>query len=95
MNIDCENNIENMDNSIDYYNGYVKKIMILQVIQHIFCEMLIGGRKLFYTDMFFEVSNIRTNVQNDSSEFEGLIHEMVSLKLFSNQEICHIDLNDE
>ena len=45
--------------------------------------------------MCFLVTNIRTNVQNDSSEFEGLIHKMVSLKLFSNQDICHIDLNGE
>ena len=43
--------------------------------------------------MCFLVTNIRTNVQNDSSEFQGLIHDMVSLQLFSNQEICHIDFN--
>ena len=36
-----------------------------------------------------------TNVQEDSSEFEALIHEMMSLELFSNQDICHIDLNSE
>ena len=47
------------------------------------------------SDVFFLVTNIRTNVQENSSEFEGLIHEMVSLKLFSNQEVCHIDLNVE
>ena len=35
-----------MDNSTDNYRGYKQKIMILQVIQHIFCEILIGGRKL-------------------------------------------------
>ena len=28
-------------------------------------------------------------------EFEAIIHEMASLGLFSNQEICHIDLNVE
>ena len=33
MNIDCEKNIENMDNSEDNYRGYVQNIMILQVIQ--------------------------------------------------------------
>ena len=46
MNIDGENIIEHMDNSKDDYRGYIQKIMMLQVIQHIFCEMLIGGRKL-------------------------------------------------
>ena len=95
MNIDRETNIENMNNSTDDYNGYVQKIMILQVIQHIFCEMLIGGRKIVNSDVFFSVTNIRTNVQNCSSEFEGLLHKRVSQKTFINQEICNINLNDE
>ena len=47
------------------------------------------------SDGVFLVTNIRKNVQEDSSEFEALIHEMVSLKLFSNQDTCHIDLNGE
>ena len=38
---------------------------------------------------------IRTNVQDDSSDFEALIQEMISSEIFSNQEICHIDLNCE
>ena len=67
--------------------------MILQVIQHIFCEMLIGGRKIVYTNLFFEVTNIRENVQNDSSEFEGLLHQMVSKKTFMSQDICYINGN--
>ena len=46
-------------------------------------------------EVFFLVTNISANVQNDSSEFEGPIHKMASLKPFSNQEICHIDLNGE
>ena len=45
--------------------------------------------------MVFLITNIRKNVQEYYSEFEALIHEMISLKLFSNQEICHIDLNGE
>ena len=45
--------------------------------------------------MGFLITNIRTNVQEDYSEFEALIHKMVSLEIFSNQEICHIDLNGE
>ena len=74
MNIDCEKIIENMDNSEDDYIGYIQKIMILQVIQLIFCKNLIGGRKIVNNDIFFEVTNIRTNVQNYSSEFEVLLH---------------------
>ena len=69
--------------------------MLMQVIQQIFCEILIGGRKIVNSDVFFSVTNIRKNVQNDSSEFEGLIQEMVSQKPFSNQYICHINLNGE
>ena len=42
---------------------------------------------------FFLITNIRKNVQEDYSEFEALIHKIMSLELFSNQEICHIDLN--
>ena len=94
MNIDCEILLTNLENSTDDYNGNLQKIMILQVIQQILCEMLIGG-KIVNSDVFFLVTNIRTNVQNGSSDFEGIIHEMVSHKPFSNQEICHIDLNGE
>ena len=36
MNIDCEKVMENLHNITDNYNGYIQKIMILQVIQHIF-----------------------------------------------------------
>ena len=95
MNIDCEKNIENTDNRKDDYRGYTQKIMILQVIQQIFCEMLIGGRKFVNSDMFFEVTNIRTNVRTDSSGFEGLLHEMVFKKTFMSQEICYINGNGE
>ena len=76
--------LTNLDNSTDDYNGHLQKIMILKVIQQIFCEMLIGGKHL-NSDVFFLVTNIRTNVQNGSSDFEGVIHEMVSHKPFSNQ----------
>ena len=87
--------LTNLDNSIDDYNGHIQKIMILQVIQHIFCEMLIGRRNILNSDDIFLITNIRTNVQEDSSEFEALIHETISFEIFSNQEICHIDLNGE
>ena len=53
MNIDCENIIEHMYNRDDDYRGYIQKVMILQVIPQIFCEMLIGGRNIVYTERFF------------------------------------------
>ena len=60
-----------------------------------FCEMLIGGRKIVTSDMFFGVTNIMENVQNYSSEFEGLLHEIVSKKPFTRQEICYNNGNGE
>ena len=56
-----------MDNIEDDYSGYNQKIMILQVIQQIFSEIVISGRKIVNSDMFFGVTNIRTNIQNDST----------------------------
>ena len=95
MNIDCDKTIENLDNSEDDYKDYIQIIMILQVIQQIFCEIFISGRKFVNSDIFFEVNNIRTNVQNYSSEFEGLLHEIVSKKTFMSQMICYINGNGE
>ena len=46
----------------------------------LFFDMLIGGRNIVNSNVFFAVTNIRTDVQNDSSEFEGLLHKMVSVK---------------
>ena len=77
--------LEHMDNSEDNYTDYIQKFMILQVIQQFFCEMLIGGRKIVNGGMFFGVANIRTYVQNDYSDFEGLLHKMVSKKTFMSQ----------
>ena len=57
--------------------------------------MLIGGRKIVNTDSFYEATNIRENVQNDSSEFEGLLHEMMSKEPFINQEISYINFDGE
>ena len=95
MNIDCDRMLTNLENSIADYNVHIQKIIILQVIQQIFCEILIGGRKILNCDDLFLITNTRTNVQEDSSEFEALIQEMISFELISNQEICHIDLNGE
>ena len=60
-----------MDNSEDDYRGYIQKVIMLQVIQQCFCDMLICGRNIANSDMFFGVTNIITNVQNDYSGFEG------------------------
>ena len=60
-----------------------------------FCEILIGGRKIVNSDNIYLITNIRTNVQEDSSEFEALIQDIISSELFRNQYICHIDLNGE
>ena len=87
MNIDCDIMLTNLDNSLDDYNGHIQKIMILQVIQQFFCEMLIGGRKTVNSDNVFLITNIRTNVQEDSSEFEAPIQVIISSELFSNQDI--------
>ena len=95
MNIDCDMMLRNLDNSLDDYNSHIQKIMILKVIQNMFCEMLIGGRKVVNSDNIVLLTNIRANVQEDFSEFEALIQEMISSELFSNQDIFHIDLNDE
>ena len=85
MNIDCEKTIEHIDNIEDDYRVYMQKIMILQVIQPFFFKVLIGGRKNVNSDMLFGVANIRKNVQNDSSEFGGFLHKMVSKKPFMSQ----------
>ena len=53
MNIDCEIILENLDKSTDDYRVYVQKIMIMQVIQQLFCEILIGGKKIVNSDVFF------------------------------------------
>ena len=37
----------------------------------------------------------KTNVQNYSSEFEGLLHEMVSKETFINKERSYINLDSE
>ena len=36
-----------LDDSEDKFSSNSQKILILRVIQQIFCEILIGGRKLF------------------------------------------------
>ena len=54
MNVDCEKIINNLDNSVDDFISYLQKIVILQVVQQIFCEILICGRKIVYTKSFFK-----------------------------------------
>ena len=95
MNIDCENIIEHMNSSKDDYTSYIHKILILQVIQKISCGMLIGGSKIDNSDIFFGVTNIRTIVKNDYSEFDGLLRQMVLKKPFMSQEMIYINENGE
>ena len=38
MNIDGDRMLKNLDNSTEDYNGHIRKIMILQVIQNIFVK---------------------------------------------------------
>ena len=59
--------MESFDNSEDDYRCLIQKIMILLVIHKMFCEVLISRAEIVYTHMFFKVTNIRKNVQNDSS----------------------------
>ena len=48
MNINCEKMINNLDKSEDGFRNYFQKNVILQVAQQMFCEMLIGGKKLVH-----------------------------------------------
>ena len=94
MNIDWEKMINNFDDSEYDFISYFQKIVILWVVQHIFCEMLIRGRKLFTLTRFF-TTDIRKTVQNYWSKFERLLHENISKKHFINKEIIYIDFYGE
>ena len=48
-----------------------------------------------YIDSFFQVTNIKKNVQNDSSEIEDLLHEMVSKKKVMNKDNSDMNGNDK
>ena len=74
-----------MDDNGDDFRSYFQKFVILRVVQQIFCEILIGEIETVYTDSFFEVANIRNNMQNDSSDFEGLLQEMMPKEPFINE----------
>ena len=95
MNINFNTIIENMYNIEDEFGTYFWKNMIVQVIQQIFCDMLILGRKIVNNGSFFEGTNIRENVQYDFSELERLLLKIVSKKPFMNQEISYIMWNFE
>ena len=62
MNIHCDKNIENLDNSEDDYRRYTQNIVILKLIQKIFCEMIIVGRNIAYTYSLFDLTIVRENV---------------------------------
>ena len=67
FNIDCAKNIEEIYDSEDGFSSNFHKVVIIQVIQNIVYEMLIGGRKPVYTNSFFEMTNIRKDMSNDTS----------------------------
>ena len=50
LNIDCDKITEYLEDSEDELSSNFQKILILRVVQHIFCEFLIGGRKTVFTD---------------------------------------------
>ena len=49
----------------------------------------------FYTDYFLKDTNISENLQNYSSDFEGLLPKMITKKSSTNQEINYINGNGE
>ena len=53
MDIDYDRMLTNIGNNTDDCNGHIQKIMILQVIQLVFCEILIGGGKIVNSDDIF------------------------------------------
>ena len=53
MNIDCDSILTNLENSAEDYNSHLQKIIILQVIQQILCEILIGGVKFLTVMCYF------------------------------------------
>ena len=67
LNINCDKKIDVLDESEDEIISNIQKIMIMRVIQRIFCEILIGESKIVLTDSFFKVTNIRMDVRNYSS----------------------------
>ena len=95
MNIGYEKMINSLDDREDNFRSYFQKLLILRVVQQCFCEISVSGIKIAYTDSFFEATNIRKSVKNDSSEFEGLLHEMMYKKPFIDQEISCINFDGE
>ena len=91
MNIDCENLKNILDDSEDYFRKYFQNLWYCELFSIFFmkCELV---EKIIHTDLFWEATNIRKKSQNDSSEFEGLLHKMMSKKPFINQEISYINI---
>ena len=50
--------------------------------------MLIGGKTIVISDDIFLITNIRKNVQEDSSYFEALINKMISLNSLVTNGYC-------
>ena len=83
-----------MDNSKDKYKFFSENYVTSSHPTY-FLWNINWRKKIVFTDSFFEVTNIRTNMQNDSSDFEGLLQKMVYKKPFMNQEMGYINDNVE
>ena len=69
--------IEQLDDNEDEFGYKFQKIILLQEIQRIYGEMLIGVRRTVLTESSFEAMNIRKNAQNYPSWCDGLLHEVL------------------
>ena len=72
-----------------------QKFMIFRELQKKFGEIYLGEKKTISTDMFFIVANITTTCQTDSSEFEGMIYNMLSEEPFIHHILDNPDGNEE
>ena len=79
MNIDCDKIINNSTRL------KMNSVVILPSHPTDFLWNVSWWKKIVNTDSFFRFTNIRKNVQNDSSEFDGLLHKMVYKEPFINQ----------
>ena len=74
-------------------NGF--KYSDFEVVTEKIDEIYLGGGKKKSTDMFFILENIKTNCQMDTSEFEGLLYNMLSEEPFANHRLDMTDENEE
>ena len=66
-----------------------------QGVAETFWGDIFGRKKTISTDMFFIVANITTTCQIDTSEFEGMIYNMLSEEPFTHHILEDPDGNEE